>query len=193
MDQTRPVSGFEGFPGTDPSRYSSGWGKCYQNTCLCFYFSFGSLASAATLSNWVLWLTNRLKCHESPDLMLQQKHQCCFPCLKSDFGLRCLATMPLSCSLNSCEALSSPCRHIPTWRSCCPTPRWNLWCESLGQCPLGPWGRRTRWGWGQGGLLGLLFPEGNNPGWWDYGGLCVRALPRLLPVWQPILRWCEVK
>lgn len=46
MDQTRPVSGFEGFPGTDPDHHSSGWGKCCQNMSPCFYFSFGSLAPA---------------------------------------------------------------------------------------------------------------------------------------------------
>lgn len=44
MDQTRPVSGFEGFPGTDPGHPSTGWGKCYQNMNLSyFHFSFGSL------------------------------------------------------------------------------------------------------------------------------------------------------
>lgn len=97
MAQTRPVSGFEGFPGTDPGHHSSRWGKCYQNMSLCFYFFILFLVAGLqqpqregrALSNWVLWLTSRLKCRESPDLTLQQKHQCCFPCLESDFGWRC--------------------------------------------------------------------------------------------------------
>lgn len=35
VDQTRPVPGFEGFPGTHPDHHSTGWSKCYLSMSFC--------------------------------------------------------------------------------------------------------------------------------------------------------------